>query len=351
LIDWDRRGIVLLTADGCSQGFPNIFIRSFQSRDADLQPLLARLIRSSISLILTCRADELVLSALKLVPHLYVMDLLDEDPGLDMLDDPKGISWTSLKNKPDEIYCPFRDAGAATQMNTESLRTTLTRGLGESLNRAHEALVNKYGFGAINNRVHAMGLKETNVYPGCPQPQGQNDWTSNRTTLSDLGRLFEGVDTKQFFPKHWGQVSAEFYGLMANWGVNGGIKAVVADEAAKAGKSAIVDAFMKKVTLNGKGGGTIIPQPDGTYQGGRAFFGRLELPFVVGPNKTTTQKTFVGGYFVDNFTAPCNEDKAASSPNQACVNWKKKQDATYQLFFSEPFRIAIRKAITTWPVS
>jgi hypothetical protein len=131
------------------------------------------------------------LSVLKLVPHLYVMDLLDKDSGVDLLDDPNGISWASLKGKPDEIYCPFRDAGAATQTNTESLRKTLTRGLGESLNRAHEALVNKYGSTAINTRMHAMGLTDTNVFPGCPQPSGQKDWTSNTTTLTDLGRLFE----------------------------------------------------------------------------------------------------------------------------------------------------------------
>jgi hypothetical protein len=291
------------------------------------------------------------LSVLKLVPHLYVMDLLDKDPGVDLLDDPKGISWTSLKDKPDEIYCPLRDAGAATQANSESLRKTLTRGLGESLNRAHEALVNKYGAAAINTRIHAMGLADTNVFPGCPQPPGQNDWTSNTSTLTDLGRLFEGVDTHQFFARHWDKVSAEFYSLMANWDVNGGIEAVVTDEAAKAGKSAIVASFMKKVTLNGKGGGTILPQSDGTFQGGRAFFGRLELPFVTGPNKAITVKTFVGGYFVDNFTAPCNEDNAATSSNPTCSNWKKKQDATYQLFFGEPFRIAIRKALATWPSS
>jgi hypothetical protein len=279
------------------------------------------------------------------------MDLLDKDPNLDLLDDPKGIFWTSLKDKPDEIYCPFGDAGAATQTNTESLRKTLTRGLGESLNRAHEALVNKYGAETINIRIHAMGLADTNVFPGCPQPPGNNDWHSNTSTLTDLGRLFEGVDTKQFFPNHWNKVSAEFYSLMANWDVNGGIRAVVTDEAAKAGKSAIVETFMKKVTLNGKGGGTILPQSDGTFQGGRGFFGRLELPFVTGPNKAITAKTFVGGYFVDNFTAPCNEDKAATSSDTTCSAWKKKQDATYQLFFGEPFRLAIRKALATWPSS
>jgi hypothetical protein len=81
--------------------------------------------------------------------------------------------------------------------------------------------------------------------------------------------------------------------------------------------------------LYSKGGGTILSQANGTFQGGRAFFGRLDLPFVIGPNKVTTQKTFVDGYFVDNFRAPCNEDKAARSLNMTCLNWKKQQDATY----------------------
>ena len=46
------------------------------------------------------------LSVLKLIPHLYVMDKLDKDPGLDMLDQANGISWVAPKNKPDEVWCP-----------------------------------------------------------------------------------------------------------------------------------------------------------------------------------------------------------------------------------------------------
>ncbi len=193
------------------------------------------------------------MSVLKLVPHLYVMDLLDKDKV--NLDDPHGISWISLKGMPDSIYCPYEQGVVLTQPNSESLRTTLTRGLGISLNRAHEALLNKFGFSAINTRVRQLGLQDTNVYPGCKQQPGVKDWTSNTSTLTDLGRLFESVDTKAFFPHHWNTVNKEFYGLMADWfvpGVNGGIKAVVTDEAAKVGKSAIVSAFMKKVTLNGR---------------------------------------------------------------------------------------------------
>jgi hypothetical protein len=262
------------------------------------------------------------------------MDKLDKDPGLDMLDQANGISWISPENKPDEVWCPGQ--GGQTQTNSETLRKTLTRGLGESLNRAHEALVKKYGSTAIYNRIHAMGLTETNVYLGCLQPPGEKDWTSNRSTLGELGELFEHVDDRTFLRSHWQQVSGEFYGLMANWGVNG-IKNVVANEAAKVGKSGIVNQFMASVTLNGKGGGTLLPQSDGTYHGGRGFIGGLELPFRTGRGgRVTTIKTFVGGYFVDNLKAPCNEDTAANSSSSTCRNWKTMQNATYDLFMGEP---------------
>ena len=175
------------------------------------------------------------LSVLKLIPHLYVMDLLDKDPNLDLLDQPKGITWRALKGKPDEIWCRLTDKGKKTQIYSETLRKTLTRGLGESLNRAHEALLNKYHSATINARIHGMGLTHTNVYPGCKQGAGKKDWTYNRSTLSELGELFEHVDDRTFFPNNWSNVMGEFYGLMANWGTTG-IKTVVADEAAKAGQ-------------------------------------------------------------------------------------------------------------------
>jgi hypothetical protein len=291
------------------------------------------------------------LSVLKLIPHLYVMDLLDKDPGLDLLDQPKGITWRALKGKPDEIWCRLRDKGKPAQTYSETLRMTLTRGLGESLNRAHEALLNKYHPATINARIHGLGLTHTNVYPGCKQGGGKKDWTYNRSTLSELGELFERVDNRTFFPNNWSNVMGEFYGLMANWGTTS-IKNVVVSEAAAAGKPGIVNSFMASVTINGKGGGTLLPQSDGTYNGGRGFFGRVQLPFRTGPRgQSTVIKTFVGGYFVDNFKAPCNEDTAASSRNQACRDWKTMQNATYDKFMGEPYRLAIRRAIATWPRS
>ena len=38
------------------------------------------------------------------------------------------------------------------------------------------------------------------MYYGCKH-SGKPDWLSNRTTLTDMGELFEGVDTKAFFPQ------------------------------------------------------------------------------------------------------------------------------------------------------
>ena len=287
------------------------------------------------------------LSVLKLIPHLYVMDKLDKDPGLDMLDQANGISWVAPKNKPDEVWCPGQ--GGQTQTYSETLRQSLTRGLGESLNRAHEALVKKYGSTFINNRIHQLGLTNTNVYLGCPQPAGKPDWTSNRSNLAELGELFEHVDDRTFFKNHWQQVSAEFYGLMANWST-AYIKTIVANEAAAAGKSGIVNQFMASVTLNGKGGGIDYPQSDGTYHSGRGFFGRLELPFKSGRGgRLTVIKTFVGGYFVDTFKTPCLERTAAESPSQTCRNWKTMQNAAYDKLMGEPYRLAIRRAIATWP--
>ena len=63
----------------------------------------------------------------------------------------------------------------------------------------------------------------------------------------------------------------------------------------------------------------------------------------------TLIKTFVGGYFVDNFKAPCNEDTAAESSNQTCKSWKTMQNAAYDKLMGEPYRLAIRRAIATWP--
>ena len=50
------------------------------------------------------------LSVLKLIPHLYVMDKLDKDPGLDMLDQANGISWVRRRTSRTRSGVPARAA-------------------------------------------------------------------------------------------------------------------------------------------------------------------------------------------------------------------------------------------------
>lgn len=339
------------------------------------------------------------MSVMKLVPHLYVMDKLDQ--GQVNLDTTQ-VSWKAPPGKPDDVWCPSQ--GGETQTYSDTMRGVLTRHLWESLNRAHESLLTTYGPTAITNRVQQLGLTKTDMYYGCKYP-GKKDWLSSRTTLTDMGKMFEKVDRKQVFPNKWQQVRDEFYGLMATWPKDW-MRPVVEDEAAKQGKSGIVDEFMLSVQIHGKGGGADSGNSDGTWNTGRALSYRVVFPVKVpvqvqvppatgdlapasnpesvpAPEpdpeprpqrpaasggvtagivpqrartrayglKTTALQSHVGGFFVNDMTAPCLESDANTKPaqvNQACRNYAKKMGETFATLTAEVQRTAIREALKTW---
>lgn len=298
------------------------------------------------------------MSVMKLVPHLYVMDRLDQ--GKANLD-ADTIQWTAPKGKPDEVWC--KGQGGETQSYSSSLRQTLQRGLWESLNRAHESLLNTYGPQQITDRAQALGLKRTELYFGCKY-DGMNDWLSNRTTLAEMGELFEGVDTKQFFPNHWQQVRDEFYGLIADWPVEW-FRPVVEGEAAKLGKGGVVEEFLSRVSFDAKGGGADSGNSDGTWSTGRALSYRVSFPAKLrialpgggrlgGRPMVTTAivpRAHVGGFFVNDMTAPCLEDtanKKPSSVSKECREYAKAMGETFVKLTAEAQRTAIREALETW---
>jgi hypothetical protein len=289
------------------------------------------------------------MSVLKLVPHLYVMDKLDQDPDLSLLDDKNAITWKYIQGQVKNPWCSAADGALETKVTT--LRDTLTQGLGISLNTAHEALLNTYKPDAITNRIHQLGLNNTQLYYGCKY-DGLKDWTSNRTTLTEMGQLFAGVDTKAFFPNHWKAVRDEFYGLMATW-PSSWLKPVVADEAAKAGKPGVVDDFMKLVEVKGKGGGVDNTDADGNWVVGRSFSYHVTLPFKASFRglPVTLKRNFVGGFFVNDMQGVCGEDAAkqnwdAASP--ACQSYVTAIDDTFSSLTGELQRTAIREALKTW---
>jgi hypothetical protein len=291
------------------------------------------------------RAAYQPLSVLKLVPHLYVMDRFDRGQA----DLESEISWLSPKGRPDDHICPGHLG--ATQTYSDTLRNTLHRGLWESLGRSHETLLNIYTPEAITERVQEMGLENTVMYYGC-EHSGKPNWLANRTTLTDMGELFEGVDSKAFFPNRWQETRDEFYGLMADWPAEW-LRPVVESEAAKVGKSGVVDAFMQKVTIDGKGGGADSGSDDDGWLVGRSLSYRVALPFRVPSRRGTgtTTRSFVGGFFVNDTKGPCLEARAHEDPGSVshqCLQWVKSMGDTFVSVAAEVQRLPIREALKTW---
>lgn len=298
-------------------------------------------------------------SVLKLLPHLYVMDRYDQvfdgNPGFLLGTVAFETDKTHKLDPSDPLYgqpvsdtpwCPA-DPPANEQTWTTTLAQTLSLALMHSFGPAHEALLNKYGPKKITARVQQLGLSHTVLYYGCKH-SGQKDWYSNRSTLSELGYLFEAVETKKFFPNHWQLVRDQFYGLMGSGDKNLWVKPVVIDEAAKQGKSGSVAAFMSATEIKGKGGGVNFPQSDGTWSGGRSFSYRLTLPYRYGA--AVMPRSFVGGWFVNDIKMPCNEEDATDPTASAkCKVFGVAMQTTYAAMIGEAQRLAIREALSTWP--
>ena len=287
------------------------------------------------------------MSVLKLVPYLYAMDQIDMNKaGFGDL-----IVSESPKGQDDQHVCPGQ-VGERTRHANDTLKDVLQRAMWQSQGRAHESLLNRWTPEAITARMHQLGLSRTTIHYGCQHP-GKNLWLSNRTTLSDMGELFEGVDVGSFFPKQGAKIRKAFYDNMGS-GVPNSLRAVVASEAALAGKSAILEDFMSKVSFHSKGGGVTWGVEDGVWRYGRALSYRLTLPFKgtpvrrgAGPEK----RAFIGGFFADGIEGPCDEWPLKTEPSSvdaACRKWGKTMDAAWDAATAEPQRLPIREALATW---
>ena len=289
------------------------------------------------------------MSVLKLVPHLYVMDLVDRDPELELEDN---FFWEGPLD-PDKEICPGYPY--ATITHSDTLRNVLMDALRRSLGRAHETLLNTYTPEAITARMHdpAIGLERTEINYGCQHP-GKKNFFSNRTTLSDMGELFEGVDTRKFFPNDWKTARDDFYALMADYETDW-LRPVVEDEAAKQGKSGLVDQFMKLVNFDGKGGGWD-SSDSGGWVADRSFSYRITLPFkraglLRRGSSRYEDRSFVGGWFANGIPAPCHQDTAKNDPDSAsdeCLAWVASMDKATEDVTAESQRRPIREALATW---
>jgi hypothetical protein len=281
----------------------------------------------------------------------------DGDGKLEDLDET--MTWRSPTGKPDEHACP--DVTSGVSQYSDTFRNVIARGLSESLGRSHEALLDwfgknppsgydtaQWGSKVITDRVRQLGLKNTTMYPGCKSSNGKPYFIDSRTTLEDIGWLFEGVDTQAFFPNRWATASKEFYGLVADAGTE--IFRQVVTEEAGAARSSFVNEFMSKLRLEGKPGGL----DPGSFPGiaTRAWSDHLTLPSKKPGTRADVPMYAVGGMFVNDFRMECHEDDPAKpGATQKCKDFIEKYLGAWYCAWAERYRLAIRQAIQTWPVN
>lgn len=243
------------------------------------------------------------------------------------------------------------------ELHSHSLRETLQRSLWESLNPAHEALLNTFGRQAILDRMKALGMDHLRIYPRCaPKKTGGLDWWSNGATLAEMARVYELVDLKQVFPNNWFAARNTFYDIVATWSQEP-FRKIVTEEAIKLGKSeAVASEFTNLIHLEGKGGSYTRWEGKGPNTIGRSFAYRvtfpIKVPVTVDPSGIAPD-AHVGGFFVNRLYVPCyeaRETKAgiAGGSSPACVRAEGEVDKAFWTVTTELQRTAIRQALETW---
>lgn len=249
------------------------------------------------------------LSTLKLLPYLHTMVELDK--GNATLDGTK-VSWVQPTSgtaaEMSDTTC-LAPGSAGTQAGSAKLRDALPTMMWESHNRTLDSVLSKYGPSNITARGQDLGLKQTEMYFGCPQAGGaQQPWANNITTLADLARIFEGVEdlklvtqasTRDSFRKYMINLdaapgtsySSPITGRTSGPYNNELLRAIVQREAGAA-KQGIVSEFMKHVVYRGKGGGG---GPSGAEWGSSDFI-QVNLPFK--QSGQIVMKKFLIGWYV-----------------------------------------------------
>ncbi|HEX8770139.1 MAG TPA: serine hydrolase, partial [Acidimicrobiales bacterium] len=239
--------------------------------------------------------------------------------------------------------CPIpSDEVAANQINS-TLDFGKDRMMTISDNRTTRGITLRYGLPAINATAQWAGMASTDVdqdQVGCGWLGGKR----NDTTLSDIGRLFEGVENGTFLGT--GSFRTEFYQPMTGnafnttSGVENNIITVVNEEAAKQGKSAIADDFVAGMNWRTKGGSYSIPCDQAGCAIGsiyvRSLGGRLTLPTKTSAT-TFGERDYVFGRFVNDLRINCTECPPQAPADAALVQVDK-----------ELFREVIASALQSW---
>jgi hypothetical protein len=324
-------------------------------------------------------------STLKLLPYLYAITEIDR---LQATMDGSFVSWIGDPGN------SLRECLTSGVPGSASFRDALPTMMWYSHNRTLDAFFDLYPPYSPDPLVETLtsraqsewGMTDTWMYYGCP-----GDWLNNRSTLYDIAKLYEGVESEAFFIHPWfplvfwhnminqmqgncladpvgtGSCTCPPYdpGCPGNYYISpyigdtpadpdsnpdavgpiglGGLISVVQSEG---GPSFPVSAFMDNILMRGKGGGAAVP--DYPFQGFWDGYGsnslHVTLPFKDGYGNIVP-RTFVVAWFINNWDAGCGN----GDPNDpSCKAATNAENAEAGVLFQELLRIPIRMAVATW---
>ena len=254
-------------------------------------------------------------------------------------------------------YDPARGKDACPDPALETagnLRTNYNfeKGLDEMMsisdNRTTRGTVIRYGgFGPFNTTAATLGLTGTTMRHniGCAYRNlATGKYTPatrrNDTTAADLARIYEVAWNGTGLANTNAARTEFFESANPRTGATAGVQAIINNEAAKLGKSAIAASFGALVKTWGKGGsyGTCLPNAAGDCGQKviiRSGTGIIQLPVKVGG--VTQYRTYSFGRLISDVPV---------------TNWGNAQDTAYSNAFgaasNELYRDEIRAALLTW---
>jgi hypothetical protein len=226
------------------------------------------------------------------------------------------------------VYAPPASGSCPTSTitGTEPMSNAILQMLESSDNQRTRAMIDTYGFGAINQTAANIGLTGThlNHYPGCGGPP------ANQLTLSDAGIIYEGIANGTLLsatnrPDLYSRMPA----LAGDFtGIQSAVNAIIDAEAPAFGLSATeISQFKIRLLTHYKAGGYTLC-PTGPCFEYRSVAGSAEIPQCT--RGLAGNRTYVWGIFIDGSSS------AAAANN------------TFNAAKAEPLREPIRAALATW---
>jgi hypothetical protein len=250
----------------------------------------------------------------------------------------------------------------ASQRASAPLSAALPTLMWHSHTRTHDALLSRYGPAKITSRARwTFGLRDTEIHSGCPQGNNRTPWAANRSTLSDITKLYEGVHrgrslrtaaARDFFFNNLvrrtspgAQYTSPYLGPSQTFD-NSFLREVVEREAtARTGpeRQQQVSAFLQRLVLRGTRDTGGLNSNELGYSESQY----VEVPFY--RNGRLEMRHFVASWFINAVRSPieCRPNPPPRARPCALV-WNPEVDAL-ERFRRELFAPMIREALATWP--